>query len=222
MKELMKELGYVFMDQQLLKQALTHPSLNGKNNQRLEFLGDAVLEYAMSVSLYHAYPTLDEGGLTHLRANLVCQAALDKVARKIFLGRYLLLNKSQEVEGGRENPAILADAMEAVLGAICLDGGIEKAQETVARLWKGVQAQTLFNKDDKSQLQEWVQALGKEAPSYAIIEQVGPPHQRVFIAQVKLEGVKAGVGQGKSKRQAEQEAAKQALTRLKANQPTEE
>lgn len=222
MKELIKQLGYVFSNEKLLKQALTHPSLNGQDNQRLEFLGDAVLEYAISMILYQKYPSLDEGGLTHLRANLVCQATLDKVARKISLGKYIYLNKSQELEGGRENPAILSDAMEAVLGAVCLDGGMEKAQQVIENLWQGMDPEKTFHKDDKSQLQEWVQGKGKPTPVYEIIDETGPAHQRSFVAQVLVDGKKLGVGQGKSKRQAEQAAAQQALALLTAIQSTEE
>lgn len=221
MKKLMKELGYFFEDEKLLKQALTHPSLNGEDNQRLEFLGDAVLEYAISIQLYNKYKNLDEGGLTHLRANLVCQATLDKVAKKISLGQHILLNKSQEMDGGRENPAIVSDALEAVLGAICLDGGIQQAQRVVEHLYKGINPSKSHLKDDKSQLQEWVQAMGNPAPVYEIVDERGPAHQRNFTAQVWVQGEMLGQGEGKSKRQAEQEAARKALGKL-GHEVTEE
>ncbi len=213
----MKNLAYEFKNEKLLKQALTHPSLNGEDNQRLEFLGDAVLEYAISIKLYQENPKLDEGGLTHLRANLVCQGTLDKVGRKIQLNQYILLNKSQELDGGRENPAILSDAMEAVIGAVCLDGGVDKAQKMIEHLWKGITPAQEQLKDDKSLLQEQVQSVGKEAPVYRIFDEQGPPHQRVFFAEVTVDEKVLGAGKGKSKRQAEQNAAKEALGKLKVS-----
>lgn len=212
----MERLGYVFHKDALLRRALTHPSMGGEDNQRLEFLGDAVLQYVMSRILYEKHPALSEGGLTHRRQLMVCEAALAWVAGEIDLGQYLIMNKAQEQDGGKENPAILADAMEAVLAAVCLDGGIEAAAGMVRRLWP--QEESLSPQQDaKSALQEWVQARGCEAPTYVLVETAGPPHARTFTAQVKGEGIPAFVGQGKTKRQAEQDAANKALEHLKGS-----
>ena len=214
--QLMERLGYVFHKEALLRRALTHPSTGGEDNQRLEFLGDAVLQYVMSRILYEKHSTMSEGGLTHRRALAVCEAALARVAGEIGLGQYLIMNKSQEQDGGRENQAILADAMEAVLAAVCLDGGIEAAMEVVKRLWPEEESLTPAQ-DAKSALQEWIQARGCKAPTYVLVETAGPPHDRTFTAQVKGEGIPAFLGQGRTKRQAEQDAASKALQHVKGS-----
>ena len=216
MKELMDSLQYTFTNDSLLRRALTHPSAGGEDNQRLEFLGDAVLQYCMSRILYEKYPSMSEGGLTHRRALLVCEAALAKVAEEIGLQKHLIMNKSQEQDGGRGNPSILADAMEAVLAAVCLDGGIDQALALVKRLWPGEESLTPAL-DAKSALQEWIQAKGQEAPTYVLLETEGPPHNRIFTAQVNAQGLPAFCGKGKTKRQAEQEAAKKALEHVKGS-----
>ncbi|NLB89605.1 MAG: ribonuclease III [Clostridiales bacterium] len=213
-KQFEKAIGYAFQSPELLKQALTHPSIEGKNNQRLEFLGDAVLEYHITLTLYQEYPEDDEGGLTHLRSRLVCQATLAEIAKQIGLPEVLLLNKSQLLDGGRENPAILADGVEAVIGAVSLDGGIEAAGRVITRLWKDINPQKVLEKDYKSSLQETVQAQGKSAPSYQLIEEKGPDHQKVFTSIAVVDGNTVGKGSGRSKRAAEQEAARQALQHL--------
>ena len=209
----MKALAFRFQNEALLKQALTHPSMGGEDNQRLEFLGDAVLQYCMSSILYEKYPDMSEGGLTHRRALLVCEAALARVARDIGLGRYLIMNKSQEQDGGRENPSILADAMEAVLAAVCLDSGLDAALALVKRLWPGEESIAPVL-DSKSALQEWLQARGQEAPSYELLETEGPPHSRIFTAQVNAVGLPPFSGKGKTKRQAEKQAAAKALAHV--------
>jgi ribonuclease-3 len=209
-KELTDSLKYTFQNESLLHRALTHPSAGGEDNQRLEFLGDAVLQYCMSRVLYEKYPSMSEGGLTHRRALLVCEAALAKVAGAIGLNNYLIMNKSQEQDGGRENPSILADAMEAVLAAVCIDGTIDTAMALVKRLWPEEESVTPAL-DAKSALQEWVQAKGQEAPTYVLLETEGPPHNRLFTAQVNAQGLPPFCGKGKTKRQAEQEAARRAL-----------
>ncbi len=216
MKELMDSLKYTFGNEALLRRALTHPSAGGEDNQRLEFLGDAVLQYCMSRVLYEKYPSMSEGGLTHRRALLVCEAALAKVAGEIGLKDHLIMNKSQEQDGGRENPSILADAMEAVLAAVCLDGGIDTAFMLVKRLWPEEESLTPAL-DAKSALQEWVQAKGQEAPTYVLLETEGPPHNRIFTAQVNASGLPPFSGRGKTKRQAEQEAARRALEHVKCS-----
>lgn len=212
MEQLMKDLGYTFQNEALLMRALTHPSVGGKeDNQRLEFLGDAVLQYCMSRILYDKHPDQNEGGLTHRRAQLVCEAALAKVAQMVHLDRHLLLNKSQEQDGGRENPSILADAMEAVLAAVCLDGGIQESLNLIKRLWPPEESFKVTVQDHKSTLQELVQAKGQPAPVYEIIDTEGPPHARTFTAQVVIAGLSPCQGKGKTKRQAEQAAAEKAL-----------
>ncbi len=216
MKELMNSLKYTFGNEALLKRALTHPSAGGEDNQRLEFMGDAVLQYCMSRILYEKYPSMNEGGLTHRRALLVCEAALAKIAGKIGIQKHLIMTKSQEQDGGRENPSILADAMEAVLAAVCLDSGIDSALALVKRLWPEEESLTPVL-DAKSALQEWVQAQGREAPTYVLLETEGPPHNRTFTAQVNAYGLPPFCGRGKTKRQAEQEAAKKALEHVKGS-----
>ena len=135
MKALMKSLGYTFRDEALLRRALTHPSMGREDNQRLEFLGDAVLQYLMSDRLYREYPEEREGQLTHLRALLVCEAALSQVAARLGIGRSLIMDKGEELTGGREKPSVLCDAMEAVLAAVYLDGGMDAARGVVERCW---------------------------------------------------------------------------------------
>ncbi len=214
MKELMGSLSYHFKNEALLHRALTHPSAGGEDNQRLEFLGDAVLQYCMSRILYEKHASMSEGGLTHRRALLVCEAALAKVAGSIGLQAYLIMNKSQEQDGGRENPSILADAMEAVLAAVCLDGGLDEALALVKRLWPSEESVSPAL-DAKSALQEWLQAKGLTAPSYELLETEGPPHNRTFTTQVNAQGLPPFCGKGKTKRQAEQQAAEKALAHAK-------
>jgi ribonuclease III len=214
LKDLMASLQYHFSNEALLRRALTHPSAGGEDNQRLEFLGDAVLQYCMSRILYEKYPGISEGGLTHRRALMVCEAALAKIAGEIHLHKYLIMNKSQEQDGGRENPSILADAMEAVLASVCLDGGIDAAFALVKRLWPD-EGSILPEADAKSALQEWLQAKGLEAPTYTLLNTEGPPHSRTFTTQVNAQGLPIFSGQGKTKRQAEQQAAKKALDHVK-------
>ncbi len=216
MNKLMDTLSYRFQNEALLVRALTHPSAGGEDNQRLEFLGDAVLQYCMSRILYERHSSMSEGGLTHRRALLVCEAALAKVAEDTGLAHYLIMNRSQEQDGGRENPSILADAMEAVLAAVCLDGGLDAALSLVKRLWPAEESisQAL---DAKSALQEWLQAKGLSAPSYVLLETEGPPHSRVFTAQVNAQGLPPFSGKGKTKRQAEQQAAEKALAHAKGS-----
>ena len=216
MKELMDSLKYAFKNESLLRRALTHPSAGGEDNQRLEFLGDAVLQYCMSRVLYEKYPSMNEGGLTHRRALLVCEAALARVAGEIGLHKHLIMNKSQEQDGGRQNPSILADAMEAVLAAACLDGGLDASLALVRRLWPGEESLAPAL-DAKSALQEWIQAQGREAPTYVLTETEGPPHSRTFTVQVNATGLPPFCGSGKTKRRAEQEAAKRALDYAKGS-----
>ncbi len=206
-------IGYSFRQKALLRQALTHPSLGQGHNQRLEFLGDAVLELCVSEKIYERHPEMQEGAMTRLRQKLVREEKLAEAARTACLGQALRMDRSCETGGGRENPSVLCDTFEAVLAAVYLDGGLDAARGMVLRLI-GDCSETGEN-DAKSALQEYVQAQGRDMPAYKILGEDGPPHDRVFTAAVYLEGVEAARGTGTSKKRAEQEAAAAALNTLK-------
>ena len=214
MEQLMKNLGYTFHNPELLRHALTHPSMGAEDNQRLEFLGDAVLQFVMSDMLYLSHPKDQEGSLTHQRALLVCEAALSQVARGLGIGQALLMDKGEELTGGREKPSVLCDAMEAVLAAVYLDGGLEPVREMIRRFWPKPEDVHRPMQDSKGALQEFLQKDGLEAPAYALVSQSGPPHDRVFTASVSRFGVELAQGTGRSKKQAEQAAALEALKKL--------
>ena len=214
MQNLMNTLGYQFRDPALLKRALTHPSMGGEDNQRLEFLGDAVLQYIMSDLLYASHPRDREGQLTHLRALLVCEAALSQVARSLQVGDALIMDKGEELTGGRDKPSVLCDAMEAILAAVYLDGGLDAARDIVKRCWPRPEDVHRPMQDSKGALQEHLQKDGGDAPTYAILAQDGPPHDRTFEAAVYRYGVELARGSGKTKKQAEQAAALAALEKL--------
>ncbi len=215
MQQLQEGLGYTFREPAHLRLALTHPSTKLPDNQRLEFLGDAVLEFCVSDMLYRKYPHLHEGELTARRAALVCERTLSVIARSLGLGHCLIMGHGEEQTGGREKPSILADAMEAVLAAVYVDGGYEAARDVIRRLfaddenliaWRG--------HDDKSALQEYTQAHGLELPAYEVIAQEGPDHDRRFTVRVSILGKPTATGTGGSKKAAEQAAAKEALLAL--------
>jgi len=210
-------LGYRFEDQALLKLALTHPScLEKKDNQRLEFLGDAVLEYCISDLLYGKYGKDSEGELTARRAALVCEETLCTLAEQLSLGGYLRMGHGEEQTGGREKPAILADAMEAVLAAVCLDGGIAAARELIGRLFEDDRVLAARKgRDLKGELQAYTQAQGLGLPEYAPVAEDGPPHDRRFTVEVLIAGRAAARGEGGSKKAAEQAAAGAALENVK-------
>lgn len=214
MNQLMQTLGYTFRDPALLHQALTHPSMGPEDNQRLEFLGDAVLQFVMSDMLYRSHPRDQEGPLTHQRALLVCEAALSQVARGLGVGDALLMDKGEELTGGREKPSVLCDAMEAILAAVYLDGGLEPVREMVRRFWPRPEDVRRPMQDSKGALQEFLQKDGGDAPSYAIVEQSGPPHDPTFVASVSRFGQELARGAGRTKKQAEQAAALAALRHL--------
>ena len=215
MQALMQALDYQFRDPALLRQALTHPSMGRKDNQRLEFLGDAVLQFVMSELLYQTYPESQEGQLTHQRALLVCEAALSQVARSLNVGEALLMDKGEEQTGGRDKPSVLCDAMEAILAAVYLDGGMDAAREIVKRFWPKPEEVHRPMQDSKGALQEYLQRDGGEAPTYEIVGQDGPPHDRTFEAAVSRNGQELARGSGRTKKQAEQAAALGALQALK-------
>ena len=214
--QVMKALGYTFRDEALLRRALTHPSVGKNDNQRLEFLGDAVLQYLMSDALYRAHPDEREGALTHRRALLVCEAALSPIAKKLGLGEALIMDKGEELTGGREKPSVLCDTMEAVLAAVYLDGGMEAARGVVERCWPSPEEVHRPMQDSKGLLQEVLQRNGGETPAYEIVGQSGPPHDPRFEAEVHHEGKILARGQGHTKKQAEQAAALAALKKLGA------
>ena len=211
MNKVMKALGYTFRDEALLRRALTHPSMGKEDNQRLEFLGDAVLQYLMSDRLYRRHPEDREGALTHRRALLVCEASLSQIAGRLGIGDALVMDRGEEQTGGRTKPSVLCDAMEAVLAAVYLDGGMEAAREVVERCWPGEDEVSRPMQDSKGQLQEALQKNGGETPTYRIIGESGPPHAPVFEAAVYRGGEQLATGTGKTKKQAEQAAAVRAL-----------
>jgi len=208
-----------FKDKSLFDQALTHRSWVNEHpnkrgtNERLEFLGDAILEFIVSVELYKQFKKKEEGYLTALRANLVNTTNLAQAAKKLNLGKHLFLSKGEEETGGRDNPSLLADTMEAVIGAIYLDSGLTKTKEFINK-YVLVDIQTIIRKplkDSKSRLQEMVQAKSMSAPNYKIISESGPDHSKKFIVEVIVEGKRLGKGRGKTKSEAEQKAAEATL-----------
>ena len=214
MQNLMNTLGYQFKNPALLNRALTHPSMGSEDNQRLEFLGDAVLQYIMSDILYATHPKDREGQLTHLRALLVCEAALSQVARSLHVGEALIMDKGEALTGGRDKPSVLCDAMEAILAAAYLDGGLDAARGIIQRHWPRPEEVHRPMQDSKGALQEHLQKDGGDAPTYSILAQDGPPHDRTFEAAVYRYGVELARGVGKTKKQAEQAAALAALEKL--------
>ncbi|MBI3998118.1 MAG: ribonuclease III [Armatimonadetes bacterium] len=219
--QLEERLGVRFRDRSILDLALRHGSFSHergrdpqKSYERLEFLGDAVLSLVVSDDLYRRHPDMDEGGLAKHRARLVNEAALASVARRLNLGRYLLLGKGEEKGGGRQRPSMLADAVEAVIGAVYIDSGYGVAHAVVSR-WLGELTEDLqrAGHDFKSQLQERLQRRG-QMPRYRITQEEGPDHARIFVAAVEAGGRALGEGRGKSKKEAEQSAAAEAISRL--------
>ncbi len=215
MNQLADAIGYTFRDTALLRQALTHPSVGPLNNQRLEFLGDAILEFIVSENLYRANRQDQEGSLTHKRLMLVCEETQSAIARRIGLGRALIMDRGEENSGGREKPSVLCDAMEALLAAVYLDGGLDAARGFVARLWPSPEDAELPMKDAKSLLQELLQGRGEPAPTYELLDRSGPPHCPVFTSAVILNGAVFSRGEGQSKKVAEQAAALAALRLLR-------
>ena len=223
--ELQTKLGYTFKWHALLRSALTHSSFAHEqkigpqeSNERLEFLGDAVLELCVSDILYHRFQEMDEGELTKKRAALVCESTLAEVARKLGLGKFILLGQGEAREGGREKDSILADAFESILGAVFLDGGIQETSNIVRNLLEPLLDKKNVQKPDcKTLLQEILQKNSKTTATYEIIHEEGPPHQKTFTASVFHEGNNLGTGKGSSKKAAEQEAAAAALKKMGAS-----
>ena len=218
LSSLENNIGYVFENKSILKQALTHSSYANENrnsgpfNERLEFLGDAVLSLISADFLYRRFPSMPEGDLTKLRSGLVCTASLSEYARQISLGDFLLLGKGEDANGGREHNSNLENAFEAVIAAVYLDGGIECARKFVLRfLDVSVETRHINFKDYKTKLQEIVQESHEETLNYVVTNVSGPDHDKRYEIEVHLNSNVIGKGTGRSKKQAEQEAAKQAL-----------
>ena len=220
-KDFQNTIGYNFQSEGLLRQALTHSSYaNEKHmkklseNERLEFLGDAVLELVSSDFLYKNYQKLPEGELTKLRASIVCEPTLALCAKEFHLGEYLLLGKGEDQTGGRERKSILSDALEAVIGAIYLDGGFANAKEFVLKyIMTDIEHKQLFY-DSKTILQEVVQGE-HESLQYVMTEESGPDHNKSFTVEAHIDNVCLGVGSGHTKKAAEQEAAYRALLKIR-------
>jgi ribonuclease-3 len=222
-KNLEAALGHVFRDAELLRLALTHPSVAHEqgvpmqHNQRLEFLGDAVLQLILTRELYEKFPAVGEGPLTKARAKLVNRRALAEKGRSLDLGAHLILSRGEEAHGGRERPSALADTFEAVLGAIFLDGGFGAAEQFVEHHFReafGELAVIPILENPKGELQELLQTRSSEAPEYHVVSVTGPDHDRLFECTVHHEGQELARGRGKSKKFAESEAALAALKRL--------
>lgn len=224
-EKLEKALGVEFKKKELLQQALYHRSyLNEadadvESNERLEFLGDAVLGHVIADRLYRDYPTLTEGQLSQIRALLVRWDALAKAAKRVNLGDYLVMGRGEEMSGGRERPSNLAGALEAVIGAAFLDGGVTRARKVIMQLLKPDLeeiAREGITADSKSELQHIAQTRWRQIPSYRMVSSEGPDHAKLFTVEVSLGDEMMGRGQGRTKKQAELNAARQALETLAA------
>jgi len=223
MEELEEKIGYTFRDRTLLKTALTHSSYANENrgglssNERLEFLGDSVLGMTVADCLYHRYPGMSEGRMTRLRAGLVCEQNLTRVAQELGLGGYIRLGRGEEHSGGRSRQSILADAVEAIIAALYLDGGMEIARAFIAeRILHSLGPEEPLYSDYKTELQELVQRRSGQVLSYILLSESGPDHNKTFTAQVCLNDEPIGTGSGSTKKEAEQFAARAALEELKS------
>jgi ribonuclease III len=226
--ELESKTGYNFKDKGCLILSMTHSSYANEmsnksdneepSNERLEFLGDAVLGIIISDYMYRNYSELSEGEMTKARANIVCESSLADCAQKINIGHYLRLGKGEEGTGGRTRQSILSDAFEALIAAIYIDGGMENAKNFVLKSMKDMVSYAIKGAlllDYKTQLQEYIQQKSKKKASYRLIKEKGPDHDKTFVACVKINNKTAGTGEGKSKKEAEQNAARNALERCR-------
>ena len=222
MKTLEERLGYQFQNRALLENALTHSSYANEHrevgmpsNERLEFLGDSVLGMVVADHLYREHPQMPEGELTRTRAAMVCEDSLVEVARALDLGRCLRLGKGEDAGGGRERPSILADATEAVIAAIYLDGGIAQARRVIRALILGNEEELSASRDYKTALQELIQKESGSKLTYRLVAETGPDHAKRFTMEVELNGTTVGAGEGRTKKAAEQAAARAAIAALK-------
>ena len=221
MNELEEKLGYQFRDRGLLEHAMTHSSYANEHrgagltsNERLEFLGDSVLGVVVADYLFQKHPDMPEGELTRTRAALVCEGSLHEVAKSLNLGRYLRLGKGEDAGGGRRRPSILADATEAMLAAVYLDGGMEAVRPIIRALILDKEREKSADRDYKTALQELVQRKPGASVSYRLVRETGPDHCRSFEMEASVDGKVIGTGEGRTKKEAEQMAAKAALEKL--------
>ena len=221
MKLLEEKLGYTFRDKNLLRHALTHSSYANEHrsagltsNERLEFLGDSVLGMVVADYLFHAHPDMPEGELTRTRAALVREGSLHEVANALDLGGYLRLGKGEDAGGGRTRPSILADATEAMLAAVYLDGGIEPVRAIIRKFILDKEQEKAVDRDYKTALQELVQQKKNQVLAYTLVGESGPDHDKQFQVEVSLNGQTVGAGSGSSKKRAEQAAAQKAMEAL--------
>ncbi|MDD6311532.1 MAG: ribonuclease III [Firmicutes bacterium] len=223
MSSLENRLNYTFKDKTLLETALTHSSYSKSitgdmpYNERLEFLGDAFFDAIIGEALFEAFPKEEEGFLSRIRATIVCETSLARHAMDLELGQYIRIGKGEEKTGGRERPSILADAMEAIMGAIYLDGGFEEVKKVVLTLFEDTLKDARNGKyiitDYKTALQEWLQSKGINQIKYVLTGEEGPDHNKTFFVSLEVQGKVLTDGSGKSKKQAEQKAAELALRR---------
>lgn len=216
-QEIEKVLNYTFKNKDILEEALTHRSYNphphGVNNERLEFLGDSVLGLVVAGQLYNLLSEKEEGVLSKIKANLVSRKNLYFWAKQMNLGKFMLLGQGEISSGGRERASILSNAVEALLGAVYLDGGFEEVSKVILA-WFKTQKIEVDLQDYKSVLQEYLQKSGKSVPEYEIVETIGPEHDKIFTAVVYEQGKELGRGKGHNKKSAHQEAAKNALAKI--------
>lgn len=222
-KDLEAAIGYRFENITLLQNALAHSSYANeqwhnslKSNERLEFLGDSILGMVVAEYLYRNFPDRPEGDLTRMRADMVCEKSLAHIAEQLNLGRYLLLGNGEELGGGRKRPSILADAVESVIAACFLDGGMAAAENFVKKfVLTNVPVTSMKNADFKTALQELVQQKKNQQLTYRLVGESGPDHDKAFSVEVELNGTVVGKGTGSSKKRAEQDAARTAIEHLK-------
>lgn len=221
--ELENIIGYCFKDKAILKEALTHKSFAGEHksahhNERLEFLGDSILGAIVADYIYCQCPHSEEGVLSKIKSNLVSRHNLYLWAKELELGRFLCLGHGELATGGRQRDSILSNAMEAVIGAVYIDGGYPAAEQVVLP-WVRTQQLKQDSGDYKSTLQEFIQKRSRHTPQYEVVQTVGPEHDKVFTVEVSLDGKLLGTGKGKNKKLAEQDAARDAYARLKQTAP---
>ncbi len=224
LQKIQREIGYLFNDEKTLNQALVHRSYANEfrrgqvsDNERLEFLGDSVLGLVVSNYLFNQYRELSEGELSKYRSNLVCEESLSKIANRFNLGEYLLLGKGEEANGGRQRPSILADALEALIGGIYVDGGMAAVQRFIVLRFfdrETFEKEEISRKDYKTTFQEKIQKLGYGEIEYRIVREWGPDHDKSFEVEIRVGGRIFEKGKGKTKKEAEQQAAQNSIRKI--------
>lgn len=222
LERLEEKIGYCYKKKELLQQALTHSSFaneqkinKSRDYERLEFLGDAVLELVSSEFLFHSNPDLSEGKLTRLRASMVCEPSLAYCARDLELHEYIRLGKGEEMTGGRHRDSIISDVMEAVIGSLYLDGGFQAAHDFIHRFILADLEDKILFYDAKTVLQEMIQETPQGSLNYRLIKEEGPDHDKVFVVEAYINGKPVSQGQGRTKKAAEQQAAYEAILMLR-------